>query len=152
MDLMKGLYLLRIDGAKKASSVGESVSGAFAFILRDPKDRPVEGWSKTGTIDRVRDPHSAEYEALLAGLAFARARGIEYIAVFSDSRAAVNQVNGLWSSSAHLADYCERAKTALSEFKGWQLSWVPRDWNKDADDLVGEALNASEEQVIHATD
>jgi hypothetical protein len=29
---------------------------------------------------------------------------------------------------------------------------VPRDWNKDADDLVGEALNASEEQVIHATD
>lgn len=130
MDLMRGLYLLRIDGARKASSVGESVPGAFAFILRDPKDRPVEGWSKTGTIDHVHDPHSAEYEALLAGLAFARERGIEYIAVFSDSRTAVNQVNDLWSSSAHLADYCGRAKTALSEFKGWQLSWVPRDWNK----------------------
>ena len=152
MDLISGLYLLRIDGAKEASSTGESVPRAFAFILRDPKDRPVQGWSKTGTIDRVRDPHSAEYEALLGGLAFARERGIEYIAVFSDSRTAVNQVNNLWSSSAHLADYCERAKTALSEFKGWQLSWVPRDWNKDADDLVGEALNASEEQVIRATD
>jgi ribonuclease HI len=148
---MRGLYLLRIDGGKKASLAGEPAKGAFGFILRDPKDREVEGWFGKGVIDTVRSPHSAEYEALLAGLEFALNNKVDYLAVFSDSRTVVNQVNGPWKSSGDLVDYCAKARQALNEFAGWQLSWVPREWNKEADALVEEAFSAKDE-IEHSTD
>ena len=39
---------------------------------------------------------------------------------------------------------------ALEPFKTWQLSWVPREMNKDADELVDQAFKG--EPVAHATD
>jgi hypothetical protein len=58
------------------------------------------------------------------------------VAVFSDSRTLVNQVNRLWKSSGHLAEYCEKAWNALAEFSGWQMSWIPRKWNERAEKCV----------------
>ncbi len=88
----------------------------------------------------VGDPHSAEYEGLLAGLEFAQRLQIQYIAIFSDSRTLVNQVNKLWKSSSHLAVYREQALGSLARFKGWQVSWIPREWNKQADEEVRKAF------------
>jgi len=105
-------------------------------------------------IDPVSDPHSAEYEALLAGLSLTRQLEIKYIAVFSDSRTLVNQVNGLWESSGHLSKYREKAWNALTEFAGWQVSWIPRKWNERADELVDEAFATAAlgEEIEHAED
>ena len=53
---------------------------------------------------------SAEYEAALAGLAEVKARGIAYIAVFTDSRNLVNQLSGRFASSGHLAEYMAKLR------------------------------------------
>lgn len=147
----KGLYLLRIDGGKKASAAGENGEGAIGFVLRDPKGGLVPGGAKGRTIGPVPDPHSAEYEALLAGLGFAQERGFKYIAVFSDSRTLVNQVNNLWKSKDHLKEYCEKSVEMLKSFDGTQVSWVPREWNKEADELVDNAFASGQSgEIIHA--
>jgi ribonuclease HI len=138
---LKGLYLLHIDGGKKASERGGTALGAYGFVLRDPKNTEIAGGAKGHVLEeRVPDPHSAEYEGLLAGLAFAKGQGVQYLAVFSDSRTLVNQVNGLWSSRDHLAKYLAKACTALDDFKGWQVSWIPREWNDAADNEVRQAF------------
>lgn len=139
---VKGLYRLHIDGGKQASPAGGTALGAYGFVLRDPKGQDIEGGRAGGVLpEPVRDPHSAEYEALLRGLAFAKEPNeINYIAVFSDSRTLVNQVNELWERREHLADYCRQAQAQLKRFKGWQMSWIPRDWNQDADECVNQAF------------
>lgn len=44
----------------------------------------------------------------------------------------------------------EEVQEALKPFKAWQLSWVPREMNIDADKLVDQAFKG--EPVTHATD
>ena len=44
----------------------------------------------------------------------------------------------------------EEVEKALEPFKGWRLSWVPREMNRDADKLVDQAFKG--ELVTHATD
>jgi ribonuclease HI len=91
----KGLYSY-IDGGKKVNANGESeAEGAIGALLKEPNGQPIEGAELSRTIGRIPDPHSAEYQALLDGLELARGHTVDYIAVFSDSRTFVNQVNGL---------------------------------------------------------
>ncbi|MBA2312942.1 MAG: reverse transcriptase-like protein [Actinobacteria bacterium] len=152
-ELKKGLYLLKIDGGKKASAAGDRALGAYGFVLSDPTGKGMPDGQQGKLLEQpVGDPHSAEYEGLLAGLEFARQRDIQYIAVFSDSRTLVNQVNLLWKSSNHLTEYCSRASDAFAGFKGWQVSWIPRKWNDQADGEVRRAFQdaAGPAEVEHA--
>lgn len=149
--LKKGLYLLFIDGGKRANSDGEfEAEGAIGALLKEPNGQRVEGAELSRTIGRVPDPHSAEYQALFGGLELAKGKHVDYVAIFSDSRTLVNQVNGLWKSKGHLARYREQAWQALKSFKGWQLSWLPREMNREADALVNDALDSAD--VEHAID
>jgi ribonuclease HI len=152
--IVKGLYQLHIDGGKKASTAGEKGLGAYGFVLCDPRGTELPGGAQGEVVGPVADPHSAEYEALLAGLSLARQLEIKYIAVFSDSRTLVNQVNRLWNSSGHLSEYREKAWNALAEFAGWQMSWIPRKWNERADKRVDEAFASAAPggEITHAED
>ena len=107
----KGLYLLHIDGGKKASAVGEMAEGAIAALLKEPNGTAVSGASLSERVGPVESPTAAEYRALLRGLELARERGVKYLGVFSDSRILVNQVNRLWNvgdSLAQLSDELRR--------------------------------------------
>lgn len=153
--IVKGLYQLHIDGGKKASKAGEKSEGAIGALLKEPNGTVIEGAEISERIkDPVAGPTTAEYKALLAGLKMAREdHHVEYIAVFSDSRTLVNQVNGLWEKKDELATLCAEAEHELKRFKGWQVSWVPRKWNDDADELVRKAFNDAEpEEIVHAED
>src|SRR6185312_1102155 len=99
----KGLYLLHIDGGKKASAVGEMAEGAIAALLKEPNGTAVSGASLSERVGPVESPTAAEYRALLRGLELARERGVKYLAVFSDSRILVNQLNRLWNVGDSLA-------------------------------------------------
>jgi ribonuclease HI len=70
--IVKGLYQLHIDGGKKASAAGEKGLGAYGFVLCDPRGTELPGGAQGEVVGSVSDPHSAEYEALLAGLSLAR--------------------------------------------------------------------------------
>ena len=98
----------------------------------------------------VGSPREAEYRALIRGLELAAEEELPYIAAFSDSANVVNQVMGRWNKDERAIELYEEVKKALEPFKGWQLSWIPREMNRDADKLVDQAFKG--EPVTHATD
>jgi ribonuclease HI len=136
----KGLYLLHIDGGIKASAAGEMGEGAIGALLKEPNGAAIPGAELSKRIGPVEGPTTAEYRALLRGLELARERDVNYLAVFSDSRNLVNQMNRLWNAGDNLAKLRDEAEEALRNFKGTQFSWVPRNWNKEADALVNKAF------------
>ena len=95
-------------------------------------------------------PHEAEYHALIRGLKLAAEKGLPYVAAFSDSANVVNQITRGWNKNERATELYEEVEEALEPFKTWQLSWVPREMNREADKLVNQAFKG--EPVIHATD
>ena len=98
----------------------------------------------------VGSPHEAEYHALIRGLKLAAKKRLPYVAAFSDSANVVNQITRGWNKNERATELHEEAEEALKPFKAWQLSWVPREMNRDADKLVDQAFKG--EPVTHATD
>jgi ribonuclease HI len=147
-DLKKGYYLLFIDGGKRANEQGEA-EGAIGVILQEPDCGEVLA-REAENVGPVGSPREAEYRALIRGLKLATEEGLPYIAAFSDSANVVNQVMGRWGKDERATELYEEVKEALEPFKAWQLSWVPREMNKDADKLVDQAFKG--EPVTHATD
>jgi len=135
----KGLYLLHIDGSNKASASGEMGEGAIGALLKEPNGTAIPGAELSECIGLVEGPTTAEYRALLRGLELARERHVNYVAVFSDSRILVNQVNRHWNAGDNLAKLRDEAEEALRTFKGSQVSWIPRTWNNEAHTLVNRA-------------
>jgi ribonuclease HI len=146
----KGLYLLHIDGGNKASAAGEMGEGAIAALLKEPNGTTIPGAEVSERIGPVQSPTMAEYRALLRGLELAREHDVNYLAVFSDSRTLVNQMNKLWNAGDNLAKLRDEAEEALRTFKGTQVSWVPRSWNKEADALVNKAFGPMTTEVIRS--
>lgn len=146
----KGLYLLHIDGGNKASAAGEMSEGAIGALLREPNGAPIPDAELSERIGQVEGPTTAEYRALLGGLDLARERNVHYLAVFSDSRNLVNQMNGLWNAGDHLAKLRDSAEKKLTDFKSTQVSWVPRIWNKEADALVNKAFGVGTSEIIRS--
>ncbi len=147
-DLKKGYYLLFIDGGKRANEQGQA-EGAIGVILQEP-DRGKVIRSLPQKVGPVTSPHEAEYMALIAGLQLAASEKLPYIAVFSDSATVVNQITRGWDKNERLAELCAQAEVLLEDFKTWQLSWIPREMNKEADKLVDQAFKG--EPVEHATE
>ena len=147
-DLKKGYYPLFIDGGKRANEQGQA-EGAIGIILREPDLGKVLR-SEPEKVGRVGSPLEAEYRALIRGLELAAEEGLRYIAAFSDSASLVNQVMDRWNKSERATELYEEVQEAFKPFKAWQLSWVPREMNQDADKLVDHAFKG--EPVTHATD
>jgi ribonuclease HI len=146
----KGLYLLHIDGGIKASAAGEMGEGAIGALLKEPNGTAIPGAELSERIGPVENPTTAEYRALLRGLELARERNVNYLAVFSDSRNLVNQTNRLWNASGNLEELRNEAEEALRNFKGTQVSWVPRNWNEEADALVNKAFSPTTTEIIRS--
>ena len=146
----KGFYLLHIDGGNKASPAGEPSEGAIGVLLKEPNGTPIPDAELSERIGPVKGPTTAEYRALLAGLDLALERNVHYLAVFSDSRNLVNQMNELWNAGEHLGELRDQARKKLTRFKSTQVSWVPRNWNKEADALVHKAFGLKASGIIRS--
>jgi ribonuclease HI len=147
-DLKKGYYLLFIDGGKRASEQGQA-EGAIGVILQEPECGPVLA-TVAEKVGPVGSPQEAEYHALIRGLKLAAEKRLPYVAAFSDSANVVNQITRGWNKNERATELCQEVEEALEPFKAWQLSWVPRKMNREADKLVDQAFNG--EPVTHATD
>ncbi len=147
-DLKSGNYLLFIDGGKRANEQGQA-EGAIGVILQEPDCGAVLA-TVAEKVGPVGSPHEAEYLALIRGLKLAADNRLPYVAVFSDSANVVNQITGGWNKNERATQLYEEVEQALKPFKTWQLSWVPRQMNKEADKLVDQAFKG--EPVVHATE
>lgn len=134
-------YLLNTDGGNVRRQRGEPLShAAIGALLRTRRLVTVDQISKAiGPATH----NVAEYRALIEGLMLARAHGIERIRVYTDSELVVDQVNGVSAvRQAHLHELHEVASGLRAGFKSFRISWVPREWNAEADQLVRDALGA----------
>lgn len=91
----------------------------------------------------------AEYRGLLKGLEVALAMGAERIAIRSDSQLMVEQVNGRWKvKHANLQPLRADAVALLGRFKWWEMKYVPREENREADGLANKAMDAKADVVL----
>src|ERR1700749_1750037 len=132
----KGNYLLNADGSGTGTT-DNPAQGGIGVVLRDPGGHLIAEISKRigPAINTV-----AEYRALIEGLKLARSRGIQRIRVFLDSEIVVDQVNGRAKvGKEHIRLLNEEACSLLKEFSNIRISWIPRKWNAEADELACKA-------------
>jgi probable phosphoglycerate mutase len=87
----------------------------------------------------------AEYRALLAGLEKALELGVDEVDVVSDSELLVKQMRGEYKvKKAALRDLSQQAASLARELGSVSYTAVRREHNELADQLVNEALDASE--------
>ncbi len=87
----------------------------------------------------------AEYRALIAGLEKALELGADELEVVSDSELLVKQMRGEYKvKNAALRDLSLQAATLARELGSVSYTAVRREHNELADQLVNEALDASE--------
>ena len=81
--------------------------------------------------------NTAEYEALIHGLEWARRMGICCLRIYGDSELVVNQVRSLNTTKKNLLkSYRNRVWDLLEDFDAINLISIPRNQNKHADRLA----------------
>ena len=134
-----GYYLLNTDGGNLRRRPGEPLTHAAIGVLLRTRRLVV-----VAQISERIGPAThnvAEYRALIAGLTLARRHGVQQIRAYTDSELVVDQVNGRSAvRQAHLQKLYEAATELIAHFQSVRFSWVPREMNAEADQLVRDAL------------
>src|ERR1700722_5159643 len=131
----EGAYTANIDGAAR----GNPGPAAYGVGGRRPDGQTHESLGKY--IGRTTN-NVAEYYALIAALDYAAASGIRRLRVYSDSQLIVNQIKGLYKvKHPDLRQLHERAKKQAATLETFTIQYVPREQNRDADDLANAALD-----------
>src|SRR5580693_2729157 len=133
----EGAYSANIDGAAR----GNPGPAAYGVVIRRPDGKTHESLGKY--IGRTTN-NVAEYFALIAALDYAAASGIRRLRVFSDSQLIVNQIKGIYKvKHPDLRPLHERAKKQAAGLETFTIQYVPREQNRDADDLANAALDST---------
>jgi acyl dehydratase/ribonuclease HI len=131
----EGAYTANIDGAAR----GNPGPAAYGVVVRQPDGTTHESLGKY--IGRATN-NVAEYYALIAALDYAAASGIKRLRVYSDSQLIVNQIKGIYKvKHPDLRPLHERAKKQAATLETFAIQYVPREQNRDADDLANAALD-----------
>jgi len=85
--------------------------------------------------------NEAEYHALIKGLEAASKKGCTEVKARGDSQLIVRQVTGDWQTKeARLRELRDRVEELADEFETFEIAWVDREENKEADALVEQAF------------
>lgn len=135
-----GYFLLNTDAGHLPRQAGGPLTEAAIGVLLRTR--------RLATVAQVSKPiglathNVAEYLALIEGLKVAREHGVRHIRIYSDSEVVVDHVNGRSKvKQAHLVPLHAEACGLLALFD-FRISWTPREWNLEADQLVRDALDA----------
>ncbi len=105
--------------------------GAGALVLFEGKRLEVSEGHGRGT------NNEAEYLGLIGGLKKALHAGATTITIHGDSQLILRQLEGKYAvRAANLRPFYQEAIALLRKFGGYDLIWVPRDENEDADRLA----------------
>jgi acyl dehydratase/ribonuclease HI len=132
-----GAYTANIDGAAR----GNPGPAAYGVVVRKPDGKTHESLGKY--IGRTTN-NVAEYYALIAALDYAAANGIRRLRVYSDSQLIVNQIKGIYKvKHPDLRPLHERAKKQAAGLESFTIQYVPREENREADELANIALDST---------
>lgn len=83
----------------------------------------------------------AEYRALLAALKEAARRGFKRLRIHTDSQLMERQLNGVYRvRQPHLMGLYQQALRDLTKLEQYEILHVPRELNKEADELANQAI------------
>lgn len=83
----------------------------------------------------------AEYRALLAALREAARRGFKRLRIHTDSQLMQRQLNGIYRvRQPHLLSLYQQALRDLTGLEQYEILHVPRELNKEADELANRAI------------
>ncbi len=132
---------LFIDGASR----GNPGPAALGVVAQDGRGRVV---AEIGEYLGETTNNVAEYRALLRALEEAQARGADEIEVQADSDLLVRQIKGSYRvKSPNLISLHRKALGALTAFRQWRISYLPRGRNAEADALANRALDEQQGSV-----
>lgn len=124
---------------------GNPGPAAAGFVLRK--------WSAGGASELLQSDgiylgiatnNEAEYKALILGLQAAIALGLKRLAIRLDSELLVRQLLRRYRvKNERLKPLFGEAVALLGKLDWWEAVHVPRDHNKEADELVNAALDAA---------
>ena len=124
-------------------SRGNPGPAAAGFILADPNGNQIQ--SKALFLGQTTN-NVAEYTAVIKALEVARQIGAKRLTVFSDSELLVKQINGQYKvKSEQIRPLFRQAVDLINEFEDCKVKHVTRDKNKQADELVNQALNLEQD-------
>jgi ribonuclease HI len=134
-DRPTNIFVAYVDGASR----GNPGPASYAVILRAP-DGAVR-FEAGKYIGRATN-NVAEYYGLITALDYAAAQGIGRLLVRSDSELLVRQMQGRYKvKSADLRPLHERARKLAQGFAYFAIEHVPREQNREADELANVALD-----------
>ena len=120
------------------SSHGNPGPSGIGIIVFDESGRILDKFSRFigfGT------NNEAEYRALIEALRKAMQLGAEKVELYSDSELVVNQIRGVYSvKDEKLKRLHLKCVELLKNFKEYEISYVPRELNAEADRLANEAI------------
>ncbi len=84
----------------------------------------------------------AEYSALIEALKFAKTLGGTDLEIFMDSELIVKQMLGQYKiKQPHLQELAVKVKALLAEFDSYTFKHILREYNKEADRMVNQAID-----------
>ncbi len=136
--LKKKQVIAHIDGASR----GNPGPAAYGVVIKTARGTPVAALSKF--LGRTTN-NVAEYQALLAALEHVLEDGHRRLRVLSDSELLVRQIEGSYKvKSPDLKPLYQRARQMIGKLESFDIEYVPRGQNREADRLANQALDASE--------
>ena len=131
------LPVLRIysDGAARGNP-GPAGAGAVLFL---PSGEVVE---RLGRFLGHQTNNHAEYMGAILGLERARALGADEVELLADSQLLIRQLGGQYKvRSPTLRPLYQQARDLLAGFRRATLTHVPREENRDADEMSNRAID-----------
>ncbi len=131
----EGWHLAHCDGGSR----GNPGPAGYGAVIEDPQGRVVARLSEY--LGRQTNNH-AEYQGLLAVLAWALEHGVKRLRVVSDSELMVNQMKGRYKvASPVLRPLWEEAKRRAARLESLEMRHTLRGGNQEADRLANEAMD-----------
>ncbi|MBN2075542.1 MAG: ribonuclease HI family protein [Dehalococcoidales bacterium] len=112
--------------------------GAIGVVIQNQQGETVATISRA--VGRVTN-NQAEYMAVIAALEKAASLGYDEVEMRADSELVVRQINGRYRvKNADLKPLYTKATELKNRLKNFSITHIPRNLNKEADRLAGEAL------------
>jgi len=128
-----------VDGASKGNPGPASVG----IVMTDLENQPLY---EEGLYIGETTNNAAEYQALIQALETLTSHGCPEAYFFSDSTLMVNQMRGLWKvKHPGLLPMVARAQSLRRKLPRFQITYVPREQNRRADELANLAYKQAKD-------
>jgi len=132
---LKAVVVARMDGASR----GNPGPAAYGVVIETAEGERLATLAKC--LGQATN-NFAEYQALLAALEYALQHKHLRVKAFSDSELLVRQMQGAYKvKSLDLKPLYDRARGMVAQLESFAIQHVPREQNREADQLANQALD-----------